>query len=379
MATELIQHQRRYDLDWLRIIAFLLLIFYHIGMFYVPWSWHVKSVHAPVDSARLPMLLMNSWRLPLLFFVSGVAIRYAMDKSHTGAFIHNRTVRLFVPLVFGMFVVCAPQAYLELKETGQFTGGYLEFYKGYAAFPWASPESWDMITPTWNHLWYVLYVLVYTLVLAATSLATRGKLESSLDGMASTALRTPSLYLVVVLPLVFVVIRFLLSSSYGAQQTLWGDWHNLLASFLVMLVGYTVAKHDDFWVYVKAVRWYSLAATLIFSLLIVLHSYSDFLGETLRAVLRILHSWSVIYALLGFGQLLLNKPGRALSYLSAAIFPYYILHQTVIIVAGVALTNLGLSLLTELALLTLITVLACVVLYHFVIRKLGRWGILFGA
>jgi glucans biosynthesis protein C len=27
---------RRYDLDWLRVIAFLLLIFYHIGMFYVP-------------------------------------------------------------------------------------------------------------------------------------------------------------------------------------------------------------------------------------------------------------------------------------------------------------------------------------------------------
>ena len=34
---------RRHDLDWLRIIAFLLLIFYHIGMFYVPWEWHVKA------------------------------------------------------------------------------------------------------------------------------------------------------------------------------------------------------------------------------------------------------------------------------------------------------------------------------------------------
>ena len=33
---------RRYDLDWLRVIAFGLLIFYHIGMFYVSWDFHVK-------------------------------------------------------------------------------------------------------------------------------------------------------------------------------------------------------------------------------------------------------------------------------------------------------------------------------------------------
>ena len=34
---------RRYDLDWLRIAAFGLLIGYHVGMLYVPWAFHVKS------------------------------------------------------------------------------------------------------------------------------------------------------------------------------------------------------------------------------------------------------------------------------------------------------------------------------------------------
>src|SRR3546814_3567935 len=33
---------RRHDLDWLRIIAFGLLILYHMGMFFVTWDWHVK-------------------------------------------------------------------------------------------------------------------------------------------------------------------------------------------------------------------------------------------------------------------------------------------------------------------------------------------------
>ncbi len=64
---------RRYDLDWLRIIAFGLLILYHSGMFYVTWGWHVKSVHAGPE-AEWAMLLLNPWRLSLLFFISGVAL-----------------------------------------------------------------------------------------------------------------------------------------------------------------------------------------------------------------------------------------------------------------------------------------------------------------
>jgi hypothetical protein len=37
---------RRPDLDALRVFAFAVLIFYHTGMGYVTWDWHVKSVYA---------------------------------------------------------------------------------------------------------------------------------------------------------------------------------------------------------------------------------------------------------------------------------------------------------------------------------------------
>ncbi|HEX2792795.1 MAG TPA: hypothetical protein VHN58_00045, partial [Croceicoccus sp.] len=64
--------RRHYGMDWLRIGAFALLIGYHIGMFFVPWDWHVKS--DPVEQwVALPMLLVNGWRLSLLFLVSGYA------------------------------------------------------------------------------------------------------------------------------------------------------------------------------------------------------------------------------------------------------------------------------------------------------------------
>lgn len=373
------QHQRRYDLDWLRVIAFALLILYHIGMFYVPWSWHVKSGHAPVDALQLPMILMSSWRLPLLFFVSGVAVRFALDKTPHTTFLPNRLYRLLIPLLFGMWVICAPQAYYELTQSGQFNGSVLEFYRGYATMPWASPSEWSIITPTWNHLWYLLYVLVYTLLIALTSWFSNRRFEAALETLAERALRFPDLSLIAVLPALFMLILYVFAASYGAQQTLWGDWHNLTASLLTMLLGYVFAKNEAFWDYLKHRRWAFLMLALISSAAVTIGMQKDLFATATHAVVRIIHCWSVLYTLLGFSQVFLNKDSAVLRYLSAAIFPYYVLHQTLIIVVGIALSSLGYSLFIESGLLLVLTFLGCAIFYHLLIRRMGWWGVLFGA
>ncbi len=112
---------RRFDLDWLRIAAFGLLIFYHVGMFYVTWGFHVKSSHASRAVEPL-MLLLNPWRLTLLFVISGCATRFMLDKMKPGAFLASRTARLLVPLVFGMFVIVPPQTYFEIVEKLGYSG-----------------------------------------------------------------------------------------------------------------------------------------------------------------------------------------------------------------------------------------------------------------
>ena len=50
---------RRYDLDWLRIAAFGLLIGYHVGMLYVPWDFHVKSDYRGGPGLTALMLASN--------------------------------------------------------------------------------------------------------------------------------------------------------------------------------------------------------------------------------------------------------------------------------------------------------------------------------
>ena len=154
--------QRRFDLDWVRILAFALLVPYHVGMYYVSWDWHVKSPEL-VPALEPFMILSAPWRLALLFLVSGVATAHLRAKLPVG-FLRQRSWRLLLPLLFGMYVVVPPQAYLELVEKvpGGYHAGYLGFMADYLkAGDLHCMAPGDCVdAPTWNHLWVVAYLWV---------------------------------------------------------------------------------------------------------------------------------------------------------------------------------------------------------------------------
>lgn len=147
---------RRYDLDWLRVIVFGLLIFYHVGMFFVPWGWHVKN-NVIYDWLRWPMLFLNQWRLPILFVISGMGTYYALGKRSMGTFMWERFLRLGIPLAAGMILIVPPQVYFERLADGAFSGSYLKFYTT-AAFDGVYPEG----NVSWHHLWFLPYLLVFS-------------------------------------------------------------------------------------------------------------------------------------------------------------------------------------------------------------------------
>ena len=103
---------RRNDLDWLRVLVFALLIFYHVGMFFVPWGFHIKN-NIIYDWLRYPMVFLNQWRLPILFVISGMGTYYALQKRTGLQFAFERIKRLLIPLIFGMLFIVPPQVYLE--------------------------------------------------------------------------------------------------------------------------------------------------------------------------------------------------------------------------------------------------------------------------
>src|SRR5688572_19032834 len=144
-----ISKSRLYFLDWLRVVAFALLVFYHTGLIFVNWGFHISN-DSFSEGLKVPMLFVNQWRLPLLFFISGAGIYFALGKRSIRMFTRERIIRIFIPLVFGTFIVVPPQLFFEWKQDEVFNGTYWEFY----------PLFFQNIT--WNHLWFLVYLFVFT-------------------------------------------------------------------------------------------------------------------------------------------------------------------------------------------------------------------------
>ena len=375
---------RRYDLDWLRIIAFGLLILYHSGMFYVTWGWHVKSVHAGPE-AEWAMMLLNPWRLALLFFISGVALRFAADKLGGSKLARERVVRLGLPILFGMAVVVAPQSWLQLVESGEFSGSFLAFWPQYLDFG----SDFSITTPTWNHLWYIVYLLVYTLMLAPFA----GRIARFMGGTGARITKRlfggkwgPAAALVLpVLP--HILYRITLDPYFKTTHDLTWDWANHAHSLTMLMIGFLLAKDVHFWSAIRRVL--PFAVGLMVGLgegLSVLWENWEMLSEGgdwdwiiwPARIARLAYAWITIAALLGLAERYLNRPSRALTYMTEAIFPWYILHQTLTVMLGYWLTRQELPVGIEAPLVIGGTFAGCALLHELVIRRVGFLRPLFG-
>lgn len=372
---------RRIDLDWLRIAAFALLILYHIGMFYVSWGWHVKSSHA--SSAIEPLMrLVNPWRLDLLMFISGVATRFMADKVNARSMAATRFQRLFWPLVFGVFIIVPPQAYYEITEAAArfgpsaapgFTGDPWTFYRSYLTAQYAmSAEGGRLIMPTWNHLWFVAYLLVYTMMIC---------LVMPLVRRIPARLVTPALFLFA--PVVYLwLTRALLFPLFGDTHALVDDWYNHATFGGLFLLGFVIARTDAPFEAAMRWRWWALGIALfawLGALIFDAHSDIPILhpGAILGRGLRSVQTWAAIIALLGFARRYWRKDSAVRRYLTEAIFPFYIIHQTAIVVFAHHLDALRWPVALEAIALIVLTAAACAVGYE-IVRRISLLRPFFG-
>lgn len=345
---------RLYFLDWVRIIAFFVLIFYHVGMYYVTWGWHVKSPFAS-DTLESYMMLSAPWRLGLLFLVSGVASRFMLAKTGAGAFVRKRSWQLLPPLLFGVLVIVPPQPFCEVIEKYAYQGSYFDFmrlylhnYRGFVSGP-----GQHLILPTWNHLWFVVYLWAYTMVLGALVMAAGPRFDQRFESIARPFGRLLTGWKLLVLPAaVLALARLLLEPRFPQTHDLVTDWYNHAVYFPLFLAGALLGRHGAFWQRLDAARWTGLAIALAcWALLKICFSLPDGLvapaqWEWLNPLHRIgwaLFQWSAIVAACGFAHRHLQFDSASRRYLTQAVFPVYIVHQTLIVTMAHALKPVRLA------------------------------------
>jgi len=374
---------RRYDIDWLRSLAFILLIFYHIGQFYVAdWGWHVKSVYLS-DFLKNIMLLVNQWRMPLIFLISGIALSLVEAKFSSGKLLKMRVTRILFPLLFGMFLIVPPQVYYELVQSEGYSASYFEFLQLYLDTSTIMYSEHQLLTSrtglplgliTYNHLWYLLYLFVYTLVyIAIKPLLIKINWQKTSGKTSATA--------IVAIPFTLVLSYDFILLPYFPDDTfvLIGDWYNHALYFTVFMLGYGLAKSPNIWETLINNRkiWLVLAITS-YSLVIIRFNRAwgfdvDYNSASMLTQFLINVIWSGnkvfwILAILGFAGAYLNKKNPILTYMNEAILPWYILHQSLIIIFAMWLAKFELGPVFEPILLILFTFVGCAIGYEVIKR-----------
>ncbi len=375
MAT----HERRLDLDWVRILAFGVLILFHVGMYYVTWGWHVKSPYA--SHAIEPLMMLSSpWRLSLLFFVSGCATAFLHAKSSAG-FVRSRTQRLLIPLALGLWVIVPPQSWAEVTEAVGYHDGYLHFMSLYASGYGGFCRDGCLRIPTWNHLWFVAYLWCYTM---AAALAWRAIAQRHLDRLGAAVARRLHGPGLIALPVGWLaVIRIALVARFPDTHALVDDWYLHAEYFSIFALGLLLAREVAVWEEIRRQRWIALVLALAGYAVVTTYfahyaniAPPDWLRQLQRACYA-LDQWCAIVAVLGFARQWNPADSRARRYLTEAIFPFYIVHQTAIVLLAHFMKPLALRPLVEGPLLIAATMATCFASFELV-RRVGWLRPLFG-
>ncbi|WP_064198255.1 MULTISPECIES: acyltransferase family protein [Emticicia] len=365
--------KRQYYLDWIRVIAFGLLIFYHSGMFFVDWGWHVKN-NVIANGFKIWMEVINPWRLSLLFFISGVGVSFAMKSRTSKQFIGERTKRLLLPLIFGMFVIVPPQIYFERLQSQAFEGSYWSFYPSVFAFvPY--PEG----SFSWHHLWFVAYLWVFSLLATPFFTWIKAKNLRFFSSDSNAFLRL----ILLIIPL--AATYFLLRKSWPVTHNLTSDWYNFTLSLLFFINGYLLGREAKVWDTIEKNRKIFLFIAIF--IILLSKTYDALFGALpentwkillLNSILKMTHIWFMILAIAGFAKHYLNFSNSFVSYANEAVYPFYILHQTITVSIGFYMADWPMSVIPKFFILVLGTFGGSFMIYHFLIKPFSLTRILFG-
>lgn len=371
-AGDIHRSDRRVDLDWLRILAFALLILFHVAMFYAPWAWEVKSPRI-LPATLLLIEWSGPWRLMLLFVISGAALRFMSVRQFPGTILRRRTAYLLPPLVVAVIVVIPPEAYLRAVELFGYGRGYLTFWREYLAFDHrlcAGPDC--SVLPDMQHMWFVAYLWIYTVLLVGT-LTIAPRFLPWLQTRIAPSLRG---WRVIVLPLVYLsLVRIALEHFFPETHQLYDDWYLHAVFVSALLFGFLFFPDQRFMHECERLRWLALLLGVV--AYIARTSYTWHYQHLpipieLKVVMAFVYGcdqWAWIVVAAGFAyRYLVATDGPWRRTLTEAIFPCYILHQTAIVVFAHELARLRWPLLVEIPAVVLLTAIACVAGYELIRR-----------
>jgi glucan biosynthesis protein C len=401
---------RRQDLDLMRAAVVGGLIFFHTARIFDPLDFYVKD-QPPNLALTLFVFFAGLWGMPLLFVVSGLGAWYSLRSRTAAGFIRERLARLLVPFLVGLLVVVPPQVYYRLRFQGLDPGSYWVFYRDFfqvhlgLKFPWfiRPDDPPDLFEPA--HLWFLYFLLVYSLLLLPALLYLRGGGRRLLERLAASCAR-PWAILLLALPVAVI------EAALGTEES--GGW-NRYAYIPFLLYGFLLAADPRVG---EAIRRHARAALLVgVPAMLVLLGLGLYISEVagrdpavaydgwsvLWRFVKGIGAWAWIITIMGAAMSVVRRRAsqptpaaprqprthdpaagtlrlrdRAIRYANQAVLPVYVLHQTVIVVIGFYVVQWVVPTLVKYLVISFAALVATLVLYDVGVRRTAVTRVLFG-
>lgn len=379
-TTNLPASSRQAYLDWLRILAILGVLYFHSSMaFASDEDWHIKNPETS-NLLREFIVWITRFRMPLLFFISGTVAFFILDKKSGKAFIGLRFLRLFIPLVIGMLVIVPPQVYLE-RVTQGFKGNFFEFYPSiFTTGPYPAGNL------SWHHLWFILYLFIYDVLCTPLFVWLKKPAGKTFLARMNWMAKGKWIYLITI-PSILLYIT--LNMRFPATNDLIHDYFRFFYWLLFLLAGFICIAQPLFMDSLERNRRTSLAIAFLTLLTIYyirwnglspyndpnyLQNWTSYAYQALYAIT----AWGWVLAAIGYGKKYLNCKHASLDYLNQTVYPFYILHQTVIIILVFYVVQTPESILAKYLFTSSLTLFITVLICHLFIRPFPVMRFLFG-
>ncbi|HNT75909.1 MAG TPA: acyltransferase family protein [Anaerolineae bacterium] len=356
---------RRYDLDWLRVLAVLLLVPFHSALVFSLEPGDIVYVKDQVESPVLIQFayFLDIWHMPLLFFISGAGTWFALQARKGRQYLEERFIRLLVPMLFAITVVVPLMIYVQFWDTTRFES----FWQFYTQFFFINVDDLSGYSGTFTpgHLWFVLFLFVFSLVALPLFLyLKRPNGKRFINRLASFSERPGRLFSLALPP----ALTALLPDLGGKGPFLY---------VVYFIYGYVLMADARFQQTVDRQKWAALTIAVIAAFAVPLLLDVD--GSiVLIHILYYLGRWCWIVAFVGLGHAYLNSNSPHLRYASEASYPFYILHFLINTVVAYYVVRWNTPIVIKYLAINIITIPTILVIYEVLVKRTNIARFLFG-
>jgi glucan biosynthesis protein C len=367
---------RRYDIDWLRLMAVFLLFFFHAACIFHPWSnYYIKNDQLSPVIAYIFVWTMGHWHMSLFFILAGASTYFALKKRSGLEYIRERVRRLFIPLIFGTLVLIPPLSYLGLLNHSDYSQSFIAWLPNFFHLQTADLNGFFMGGLTTGQLWFILHLFVYSLIALPLFLYfNRDSGRRWIQRIASILMKPAVLFLLFPALLVpiskfpwvlggnplfyitFFILGFILMSDQRLMDKI--DRYRLILLLLgvVPLAGFITMSATNSWP-ANIPEW------------------ADGIMDAYRNAFV---PWFFILALLAYGKRFLNFTNRFLKYFAEGAYPIYILHQTVLVAIAFFVVQWSIGAGAKYAIIVVSSFAGTILAYDILVRRTNITRFLFG-